>query len=170
MHIRDTLPPITLSTRDYNDLLFVLGFPQSMQDRNVDFLARELRRAAVCHPEYLPEDVVALNSRVVFHIKGDPRICARLLVHPRDLLNEATEISVLTPLGTALLGLPVGAAMSFLSPDGETQEVKVEGIGMRFTGAGVPRRELAICGDGPMPLRLSRYEAETAKERSSDAK
>lgn len=144
MHIRDTLPPITLSTRDYNDLLFVLGFPPSIPHHNVDFLARELRRAAVCHPAYLPEDVVALNSRVVFRIEGEPKIRACLLVHPRDLLCGATEISVLTPFGTALLGLPVGAAMPFLLPNGEAQKVKVEGIGMRFIGAGVPRLGLAV--------------------------
>lgn len=170
MHVRNALPPITLSTRDYNDLLFVLGFPQSMQDHKVGFLARELRRAAVCHPDHLPDDVVALNSRVVFRIKGDPEVYARLLVHPRDLLCEATEISVLTPLGTALLGLPVGAAMPFLPLGGEAREVRVEGIGMRFIGSGVPRRELAICDDAPMPLRLSAYEAEAAEERSSDTK
>jgi hypothetical protein len=169
MNIRETLPSITLSTRDYNELLFVLGFPQSMRDHNVDFLARELRRAAVCHPDYLPDDVVALNSRVVFHIKGEPEVRTCLLVHPRDLLCEATEISVLTPLGTALLGLPVGAAMPFLPPVGEPREVKVEGIGMRFIGAGIPRRELAICGNASMPLRLPCYEAKTAEERPGDA-
>lgn len=145
MHIRDTLPPITLSTRDYNDLLFVLCFPHSGQHRNIEFLAQELRRAAVCHPDDLPGDVVAINSRVAFRIKGEPGVRTCLLVHPRDLLCEATENSVLTQLGTALLGLAVGAAMPFLSPDGEAREVKVEEVETRFIGApGIPSRELAV--------------------------
>jgi regulator of nucleoside diphosphate kinase len=55
---------------------------------------------------------------------------------PDDLIWPGAEISVATPLGTALLGLRVGDRMSFQDDAGETHEVFVEGIGLRFLDDG----------------------------------
>jgi regulator of nucleoside diphosphate kinase len=103
--------------------------------RASNFLLKELRRARVCHPAALPEDVVSTNCRVIYRIDDEPKSRAHLLVHSEDLIWPSAEISVMTPLGTALLGLRVGDRMSF-EEDGKLHEVCVEGIGLRFLDDG----------------------------------
>ncbi len=136
MNAQHHLPPITLATCDYNRLLFTAMIRQKHSQRTPDFLLMELRRAEICHPADLPEDVVSTNCRVIYRVDDEPKSRAHLLVHPDELIWPGAEISVTTPLGTALLGLRVGDRMSFLDDDGETYEVLVEGIGLRFLDDG----------------------------------
>jgi regulator of nucleoside diphosphate kinase len=135
MNTRYDLPPITLATNDYNRLLFTVMIRQKHNRRKPDFLLKELRRAKVCHPSALPEDVVSTNCRVIYRIDNEVKSRAHLLVHPEDLIWPGAEISVTTPLGTALLGLRVGDHMWFME-DGKVREVYVEGIGLRFLDDG----------------------------------
>ncbi len=136
MNAQHDLPPIILATNDYNRLLFTAMIRQKHSRRTPDFLLTELRRAEVCHPAALPEDIVSTNCRVIYRIDDEPKSRAHLLVHPDDLIWPGAEISVATPLGIALLGLRVGDRMSFQDDDGETREVFVEGIGLRFLDDG----------------------------------
>ena len=99
MNTQHDLPPITLATNDYNRLLFTAMMRQKHNRRAPDFLLDELRRAKVCHPSALPEDVVSTNCRVIFRIDDEPKSRAHLLVHPEDLIWPGAEISVTTPLG-----------------------------------------------------------------------
>ena len=132
MNAQHELPPITLATNDYNRLLFTAMIRQKHNRRTPDFLLAELRRAEVCHPAALPEDVVSTNCRVIYRIDDEPKSRAHLLVHPDDLIWTGAEISVATPLGTALLGLRIGDRMSFVEDEGQVHEVFVEGIGLGF--------------------------------------
>ncbi len=136
MNTQHELPPITLASNDYNRLLFTAMIRQKCNRRKPDFLLKELRRAKVCHPSALPEDVVSTNCRVIYRVDGELKSRAHLLVHPEDLIWPGAEISVTTPLGTALLGLRVGDNMSFIEADGTIHEVFVEGIGLRFLDDG----------------------------------
>ncbi|MGO4526623.1 GreA/GreB family elongation factor [Microvirga sp. 2MCAF35] len=135
MNAQRHLPPITIATCDYNRLLSTVMIQQENNRPASDFLLEELRRAKVCHPSELPEDVVSTNCRVIFRIDDEPKSRAHLLVHPEDLTWPDAEISVTTPLGTALLGLRVGDRMTFVDGD-RIREVRVEGIGLRFLDAG----------------------------------
>jgi regulator of nucleoside diphosphate kinase len=135
MNEQHHLPPITIATCDYNRLLFTASICQGHSGQAPDFLLGELRRAKVCHPSELPDDVVSTNCRVIFRVDDEPKPRAHLLVHPEDLVWPGAEISVTTPLGTALLGLRVGDRMSFVD-DGTMHEVVVEGIGLRFLDNG----------------------------------
>lgn len=135
MKARHHLPPITLAASDYNRLLFTAMFRQTPGGRSANFLLEELRRARVCHPGALPDDVVSMNCRVIYRIDDERKSRAHLLVHPDDLIWPGAELSVTTPLGTALLGLSVGDRMSFVE-DGTAHEVYVEGIGLRFPDDG----------------------------------
>jgi regulator of nucleoside diphosphate kinase len=136
MNAQHHLPPITVATNDYNRLMSTAMIRQKHNPRAPDFLLAELRRAEVCHPAALPDDVVSTNCRVIYRVDDEPKSRAHLLVHPDELIWPGAEISVTTPLGTALLGLRVGDRMSFLDDDGETYEVLVEGIGLRFLDDG----------------------------------
>lgn len=136
MNAMHDLPPITLAENDYNRLLFTAMIRRRHSRQVSDFLLKELRRATVCHPSELPEDVVSTNCRVLYRLDGELKTRAQLLVHPEDLIWPGAEISVTTPLGTALLGLSVGDHMSFVETDGRIREVIVEGIGLRFLDDG----------------------------------
>ncbi len=136
------LPPIMLATSDYNDLLITAVFSSRSAEPNAGFLLSELMRASVCHPDDLPDDVVSTNCHVIYRIGGKPERHARLLVHPKDLLFPGAELSVTTPLGTALLGLRVGDRMRYGASDGRPgHEVIVEGIGMRLLDEDVPPKD-----------------------------
>jgi regulator of nucleoside diphosphate kinase len=132
MSAQHHLPPITLAACDYNRLLFTAMIQLEQGRRTTDFLLAELRRADICHPAELPDDVVSTNCRVIYRIADEPKTRTHLLVHPDDLIWPGAEISAATPLGTALLGLRIGDRMSFLDDDGRVREVYVEGIGLRF--------------------------------------
>ena len=136
MNMQQELPPITLASNDYNRLLFTAMIRQKHNRRKSDFLLTELRRAKVCHPSALPEDVVSTNCRVIYRVDGELKSRAHLLVHPEDLIWPGAELSVTTPLGTALLGLRVGDSMTYVETDGTIHEVFVEGIGLRFLDDG----------------------------------
>ena len=135
MSMQHELPPITLAANDYNRLLFTAMIQKKDNRSASNFLLKELRRAKVCHPSALPQDVVSTNCRVIFRIDDEPKSRAHLLVHPDDLISPGTEISVTTPLGTALLGLRIGDRMPFVE-EGTVHEVVVEGIGLRFLDDG----------------------------------
>lgn len=137
MNARHDLPPITLASCDYNRLLFTAMMSQGQDDLVLEFLLSELRRAEVCHPAALPEEVVSANCRVIYRIDDETKTRAHLLVHPEDLIWPGAEIAVTTPLGAALIGLSVGDRMPYTEQDGSRHEVMVEGIGLRFLDDGL---------------------------------
>ena len=127
------LPPVTVATHDYNRLMSVAAMNRHRRTSRREFLMSELRRAALCHPDALPEDVVSTNAKVTYRLNGGGQPKAHVLVYPEDLRWPGAELSVLTPLGIALLGLRVGDRMPFrTSRDGPVHEVVVEDVQFRL--------------------------------------
>lgn len=81
-----------------------------------DALNDELDRAQMLAPEAMPHDVVSMNSKVRFRdlSSGEERV--RTLVFPSQVTDSATQLSVLAPVGAALLGLKVGSAIHWELP------------------------------------------------------
>src|SRR5262245_30475784 len=77
-------------------------------DAPIEALEHELDRAIVVDPEKISKKVVTMNSRVRIHDldRDSERIVA--VVFPVEANSEHDRISVLAPLGTALLGCRVG--------------------------------------------------------------
>jgi transcription elongation GreA/GreB family factor len=135
MYDSQNLPPILIAACDYDRLMFTALSARRRGDRNAEFLLRELLRARRCEVEELPDDVVSTNCRVTYRVSGEERR-ACLLVHPQDMRCRGAELSVATPLGTALRCLRVGDRMPYSSGAGPTEhEVVVEGVGRRFLSA-----------------------------------
>jgi transcription elongation GreA/GreB family factor len=127
------LPPVTVATHDYNRLMSVAAMNRHRRTSRREFLMSELRRAALCHPDALPEDVVSTNAKVTYRLNGGGQPKAHVLVYPEDLRWPGAELSVTTPLGIALLGLRVGDRMPFrTSPNGPWHEVVVEDVRFRL--------------------------------------
>lgn len=116
---------ITLSSRDLDrleDLLESVSI-QTLPGK-ADLLA-ELDRAEVVAPEEVPPTLVTMNSTVRFAIVDSGEEFCMTLVYPKDVNGAADRISVLAPVGSALLGLSAGDELDWPRPGGEMMTVRV---------------------------------------------
>jgi regulator of nucleoside diphosphate kinase len=88
-------------------------------------LEGEMARAVVVPRAEIPRDVVTMNSRVVFENETTGERREVTLVYPADANIDAGKISVLVPVGTALLGLRVGQSIDWQLPSGEKHRYRV---------------------------------------------
>ncbi|HLS87061.1 MAG TPA: nucleoside diphosphate kinase regulator [Burkholderiales bacterium] len=91
-------------------------------------LRGELERAIVVSDEAMPSDVVTMYSRVVY---VDERTGAErevVLVYPSQADAAAGRVSVLAPVGTALLGLSAGQSIEWPFPDGSVRRLHVKAV------------------------------------------
>ncbi len=130
------LPPITLSSRDLARLEALLDSPALQRHPAAQALAAELARAHVVAPESMPADVVTMNSLVecIDETSGERR--SLTLVYPQDADATCHRVSVLAPVGSALLGLRIGDAIDWPAPSGTTLRLRVAAIGYQPEAAG----------------------------------
>jgi regulator of nucleoside diphosphate kinase len=88
-------------------------------------LQRELAGAIVVSSEAVPQDVVTMNSTVVYSDETADVQRAVKIVYPRDGDAAQGRVSVLSPIGTALLGLSVGQSIEWDFPDGSRRTLRV---------------------------------------------
>lgn len=90
-----------------------------------DALAELLMEARLVHNGSLPADRVAMNSHVTYEeLSGGARRSV-ILVYPVDADAAEGRISVLSPIGLALLGRSPGAALSPAMPDGRALRIRI---------------------------------------------
>lgn len=121
----DAHPTIHVTEQDWKrltSLLTTTGGRWSVETREA--LDAELARATVVPREGVGPDVVTMNSRVRFEVGGARRM-DRTLVYPWDADELTGRLSVLSPLGSALLGLKIGDTIAWSLPDGTTVDVRV---------------------------------------------
>jgi regulator of nucleoside diphosphate kinase len=84
-------------------------------------LAGELRRARVVPRSQLPSDVVTMNATVRMRelVTGEEETYT--LVYPDEADIEANRLSILAPVGTALLGYRAGDVVEWPVPAGITR-------------------------------------------------
>ncbi|KFL36744.1 nucleoside diphosphate kinase regulator [Arenimonas donghaensis] len=129
-------PTLTLSSRDLERLEQLLDSPAMATNPAAIALAAELGRANVIEPENMPADVVTMNSRVtcVDDVGGETHRLT--LVYPRDADVDRHRVSVLAPVGTALLGLSVGQSIDWNAPGGRSLRLRVTAIDYQPEAAG----------------------------------
>jgi regulator of nucleoside diphosphate kinase len=126
--------------------LRVLLAAQTNSERNqghLEALRDELERALVLEPDEVPRDVVTMNTRVrVVDVKsGDQRELT--LVFPADADVSARRISVLAPLGTAILGYREGDEIEWAMPGG-VRRLRVEEVFQPSEIGNANRREAML--------------------------
>ena len=121
-------PSITISWLDLERLERVLDRLPAAQANARDALLNELGRAEMVEPWDMPPDVVTMNSRGRFSFDGSEEEVTLTLTYPKDMTDSGEQLSVLTPVGTALLGLKVGASIAWKRPDGGQVRITVRGI------------------------------------------
>ena len=84
----------------------------------LDDLRTELDRAVVVEPEKIPPDVITMNSTVSLVDVDTAEEEEFTLVFPKDADADSGRISVMAPLGTAMLGYRVGDVFEWDVPMG----------------------------------------------------
>lgn len=88
---------------------------------HIEDLARELERAEiVTDPSDTPPDLITMRSKITLHNMDTGRAMDCTLVYPEEGNPEQYLISVLAPLGTAMLGHRVGDTFEVRLPRGLT--------------------------------------------------
>lgn len=126
-------PEIILSERDAERLEKLLdSFPANAFPGKAD-LEVELERAKIVDSKDIPPDVVTMNSKVKFRVSkfrvssSDSEFCLTL-VYPKDVDESGETISILAPVGSALLGLSRGDEIEWPKPGGGVLKVRIEDV------------------------------------------
>lgn len=122
-----SLPPITVSTLDLERIEELLESGAVRNLPGVDALQGELDRASVVDPEEVPPDLVTMNSTVLVLDEASNTQSELTLVYPQSAqpTSPASPVSVLAPVGSALLGLSVGQSITWAAPNGRQLRLRV---------------------------------------------
>lgn len=121
-------PKIVISSLDLHRLESLL---EALPDRAFpgrDDLEEELARAEIVDPKEIPPHVVTMNSTVKFKIKSSSEVFNLTLVYPKDIAAGGGTISILAPVGSALLGLSIGDEIEWPKPGGGALRVSIEDV------------------------------------------
>lgn len=120
--------PAIRITRSDHERLWQLA--EALADRNPDVadeLMAELNRARVVADGRLAPDVVRMGSTLIFTSDlGETRRVS--LVFPGEADIAAGKVSILTPIGAALIGLSVGQSIEWTARDGRVHLLTVDEV------------------------------------------
>lgn len=111
------LPRLVLGIEDYGKLMAIASSVTGPTADVADQLIIELDRARIVAQAKLPEDAVRMGSIVTF-TTNDAQQRQLQLVYPGEADINAGRVSVLTPIGAALIGLRQGQTIPWSSRDG----------------------------------------------------
>lgn len=124
-HAESIRPDITVSSLDAIRLQKMIDTLGASGATEGEGLLAELDRAAIVAPADMPPDVVTMNSTVRFRVDSTGSEFSSTLVYPRDKGEGADTLSVLAPVGSALLGLREGDRIAWPAPGGATMVVRI---------------------------------------------
>jgi regulator of nucleoside diphosphate kinase len=118
-------PKIILTSQDLERLESLLESLPANAFPGKETLRAELDRADIVEPDQIPPSVVTMNSTVRFRIDSSGEDYCLTLVYPRDIDDTGEKISILAPVGSALLGLSTGDEIEWPSPGGGRIKVRI---------------------------------------------
>jgi len=131
-----TRSPIPLSRLDVERIEALLETPALRDSPAAEKLRAEFDRADIVEPADMPHDVVSMNSSADCVDESNGKHHTLTLVYPKDADADAGRISVLAPVGSALLGLRVGQGIDWPGHAGKTHRLKVTAIHYQPEAAG----------------------------------
>lgn len=112
---------LVLAKQDYDVMMAYIrrGLPTITFNRQeAEELENELKRAKVVDKEKLPGDVVRLNSKVTIKEENENKIMELTVVTPEKANIKQRLVSVMSPIGTALIGFRKGQQVEWKVPSG----------------------------------------------------
>jgi len=95
--------------------------------KDLESLAEELGNAEVVSPKNVPADVVTMNSKVILRDLGTSEEMTYVLVFPKDANIDSGAISVLAPVGTAIIGYAKGDVVEWSVPSG-VRRIRIDDV------------------------------------------
>lgn len=121
---------IVITELDRQRLMDLIVEAQSGEYRRSIYLEKlrgELDRAEVVLPQQIPDDVITMNSKVMLVDLDSNEAETYTLVYPENADTVEGRISILAPIGTAMLGYRVGDIFEWEVPAG-VRKLKVDKI------------------------------------------
>ncbi|AKQ47015.1 GreA/GreB family elongation factor [Rufibacter radiotolerans] len=110
---------VFLTEQDYERLHLLVQAQRSVGPAAlVEGLCKELRTATLLPAKQVPVDVVTMNSQVRLREKKSGTVMDLTLVYPKNADVTTRKISVLAPVGFAILGRQVGQEVECPAPRG----------------------------------------------------
>lgn len=120
-------PEIVISNADHDRLTRLANGLLDNKPELAEELLAELERAKVVEPAAVPGETVQMGAAVTYET-GEGQRREVTLVYPADADISLGRVSILTPIGTALLGLAVGQSIDWVANDGRSHQLKVVSV------------------------------------------
>jgi len=109
------------------ELIDGLRLSPKANQANLDLLEKELYRAVLVDPPNIPRDVITMNSKVIISDTESGEKTTYTLVFPSAANISENKLSIMAPLGMALLGYRTGDIIEWPVPSG-VRKLKVDEI------------------------------------------
>ena len=113
---------LILTEKDYLRLKNLISFQAGSDYENLEI---EIERAQIVPDDAVPPDVATMNSKIKFLNINENKEMSITIVYPNDADSSQGKISVLAPLGAALIGLKVNQEINWMFPDGKTKTLRI---------------------------------------------
>jgi regulator of nucleoside diphosphate kinase len=132
-----TAPSICITEQDMERLRTVVERHQDGRLAPIsELLELELDRAIVVTQRAIPPDVVTMRARVLFEDLETGRRREVVLAYPEEADPSASKVSVLAPVGVAVLGLSVGDVIEWPLPHGRRARLRIVDVPYQPESAG----------------------------------
>jgi regulator of nucleoside diphosphate kinase len=121
-------PELTISSLDADRLYKLIETLPKNSLLGIEELEAELARANIVEPSKVPPTTVTMNSTVKFAVASSQDEFELTLVYPKDIDASGHKISILAPVGSALLGLSQGDEIEWPKPGGGLIKVTIKEI------------------------------------------
>jgi regulator of nucleoside diphosphate kinase len=118
-------PRITLTAQDHEKLSILARAAEASMPDVAAVLSEELERAHVLAKGRHPEHIVCMGCEVEFRDDTTGKVQTVMLVYPDEADISKGKISVLTPIGTALIGLHAGHSIAWETRTGDLRTLTV---------------------------------------------
>ena len=121
------LPPIMIGADDHERLIAIASDLVGPSAHSISYLLSEIGRARIVDQEQLPETIVRIGSTVAF-TTPDGFDRTYQIVFPDQADISSGKVSVLTPIGAALIGLSEGHDFPWTARDGRKLTLTVVSV------------------------------------------
>lgn len=121
-------PAIQLTGDDHRRLSELASKTEYFSAKVSHFLSSELGRASICDADDITPDVATMNSRLLFRLDSVAGMHARILSYPETYIANGQFISIMSPLGVALIGLREGDRMPFMDLQGKQCSIQLASV------------------------------------------
>lgn len=121
-------PNLQITELDLARLQRLLAQMSHLDHDHVDNLRDKLGQAHIVEPREVPPDVVTMNSSLICEDADSGKPLQLTLAYPEDADPGKGQVSVLSPIGSALLGTGLGETVAYELPNGAVKRLRLKEI------------------------------------------